>query len=324
MPSSTPPKAPQLIFGCASRGLAFPNRAAAEKLLDTLQAFGTRALHPPDIGAAQRRLLGPGEEAGAAAAQLGGSTVDSQVMVSIRQIVSEESTTTEENVGDTQFGEDGKMHVFYALAPDAETPLRDQAAEADARYKKGLFSKFSVVNFPAKMLEAYFEICEREGYAHYNLIDRRHGGAVMHTVRRHGMTFVAHSPHAGGFLTESLVSGLTGDDDSMLRRPKVEGSRLDERRFMPREARRYDTERHRAAVRALDELLARGRDLHERDVAVRWLVFHSRLGPEDVIMFGGSSIGRILRTKVAIGRGPLPDALVAGLDEIWRALVSTG
>ncbi|KAK8080991.1 hypothetical protein PG997_008809 [Apiospora hydei] len=324
MASSTPLKAPQLIFGCGPRDEVFPRRADAEELLQTLQDARVRckdpaAIYPPDIAAAQHRLLGQG--------QAREYTLDAQVMVSIRKI--EKDSTTEGVYRDLQFGEDGKMNVFNALAPDVDIPLREQAAAVHARYKKGLFNKLSVINFPVEMLEEYFEICEREGYVkptvyqgHYNLIDRRHEGKVMDIVRRHDIAFVAHSPHAGGFLNGRITSGLTADD-SMFIRDRVEGSRLDESKFMLKGARRYDTKKHRAAVRALDELLkSRGSGLEKTDVAVRWLAFHSRLGPEDVIMFDGSSIDQIKRTTAAVEQGPLPEDIVSGLDEIWRGLVA--
>lgn len=164
------------------------------------------------------------------------------------------------------------------------------------------------------MLEEYIAICEREGYVKpsvyqglYNLIDRRHEGAVLDLVRQHGMAFVAHSPHAGGFLHGGLTSG------------RVEGTRFAEGNIMSMDARRYDTARHHAAVRALDAALG-PRGLRKTDVAVRWLAFHSRLGPDDAIIFGASKIPQAKQTVAAVAQGPLPDDVVAALDDIWKAL----
>ncbi|KAK8060748.1 hypothetical protein PG996_010678 [Apiospora saccharicola] len=327
MATSLTPKAPQLIYGCGGLGQEIVGEAAVAELLQILQEAGvvrldTAALYPPhDIGASQRLLGQMG-----AAAQLG-FTVDTKVMVSLKTLAGTlEPAKIEKSVdgsvrdlrlnGEGGGGGEKKIHVLYAHGPDVATPLRDQAAGFDAEHRKGMFDELGVCNFPAKMLEEYLDICEREGYVQpsvyqglYNLIDRRHEGAVLDLVRRHGMRFVAHSPHAGGFLQGSLTSG------------RVEGTRFAQGNIMSMDARRYDTEKHHAAVRALDELLARhDGGMSKTDVAVRWLAFHSQLKSEDAIIFGGSKVAQVKATVAAVGKGPLPDDIVAGLDEIWTVL----
>ncbi|KAK8044803.1 Aldo/keto reductase [Apiospora rasikravindrae] len=316
------PKAPQLIFGCGGLGHEISADSAAE-LLQTLKAGGvtrldTAALYPPtDVGASQR-VLGQTR----ASAELG-FTIDTKVMVSISGLAgtlepAKIETSAAQSVKDLGFSNGGgKINVFYAHAPDVATPLADQAAAFDAQYKKGIFKQLGLCNFPAPMLEEYIAICEREGYIKpsvyqglYNLIDRRHEGAVMDLVRQHNMTFVAHSPHAGGFLHGGLTSG------------RVEGTRFAAGNIMSMDARRYDTEKHHAAVRAMDKALEPHDGLDKTDVAMRWLAFHSRLGPDDAIIFGASKIEQAKRTVAAVTQGPLPDDIVAALDEMWMALVA--
>lgn len=164
------------------------------------------------------------------------------------------------------------------------------------------------------MLQEYITICEREGYIKpavyqglYNLIDRRHEGAVMDIVRQQGMTFIAHSPHAGGFLHGGLTSG------------RVDGTRFAEGNIMSMDARRYDTDKHHAAVRAMDKALE-PHGLTKTDVAICWLAFHSQLVPDDAIIFGASKIAQIKQTVAAVAQGPLPEDVVAALDDMWKAL----
>ncbi|KAK8084274.1 Aldo/keto reductase [Apiospora hydei] len=308
------PSAPQLIYGCGGLGHEIPADSAAE-LLQTLKDGGvtrldTAALYPPtDIGASQR-ILGKTR----ASAELG-FTIDTKVMVSISGIAgtlepAKIEKSAAQSVKDLGFSDGGaKINVFYAHAPDVATPLEDQAAAFDAQYKKGLFNKLGLCNFPAPMLEEYMAICERSGYIKpsvyqglYNLIDRRHEGAVMDLVRQHNMTFVAHSPHAGGFLHGGLTSGRGN--------------------IMSMDARRYDTAKHHAAVRALDKALEPHQGLAKTDVAIRWLAFHSRLGPDDAIIFGASKIAQAEQTIAAVAQGPLPDGIVAALDDMWKALIA--
>ncbi|KAK8054664.1 hypothetical protein PG994_009731 [Apiospora phragmitis] len=302
----TSPKVPQLIFGCGGLG---------HEISASVIRLDTAALYPPtDIGASQR-VLGQTR----AAAELG-FTIDTKVLVSITVLAgtlepAKIEKSAAQSVKDLRLGEGGKINVFYAHAPDVATPLQDQAAAFDAQYKKGLFKKLGLCNFPAPMLEEYIAICERECYIKpsvyqglYNLIDRRHEGAVMDLVRQHNMTFIAHSPHAGGFLHGGLTSG------------RVEGTRFAEGNIMSMDARRYDTDKHHAAVRAMDKALE-PHGLTKTDVAMRWLAFHFQLGPDDAIIFGASKIAQARQTVAAVTQGPLPDDVVVALDDVWKALI---
>ncbi|KAK6852107.1 hypothetical protein PG995_012232 [Apiospora arundinis] len=316
------PKAPQLIFGSGGLGQEIIGDAVAE-LLQTLKEVGITRLDtaglylPSDIGASQR-LLGQN----GAAAKLG-FTIDTKSMVNITGGAgtlepAKIERSAAQNSHDLNFGEGGKINVFYAHAPDRKTPLQDQAAGFDAQYRKGLFNELGLCNFPAPILEEYIQICEREGYAKptvyqglYNLIDRRHEGAVMDFVRRHGMQFIAHSPHGGGFLHGGLTLG------------KVEGTRFSEGNIMSMDARRYDTEKHHAAIRALDKALQPYHEsISKTDVALRWLAFHSQLGPDDAIIIGGSKISQVRRSAAAIAQGPLPKDILISVEDIWEALAA--
>lgn len=164
------------------------------------------------------------------------------------------------------------------------------------------------------MLVEFIEICERNGYIKptvyegvYNILNRRHEGPVLDIVRKHGMQFVAHSPQASGFLRGSLTSG------------QVEGTRFAEGNIMSMDARRYDTERHHEAIRFLDNAL-KTYGISKSEASLRWLAFHSQLGPEDAILFGASKIDQVRQNIETFRKGPLPDELVAVLDGIWATL----
>lgn len=161
------------------------------------------------------------------------------------------------------------------------------------------------------MLAEFIDICEREGYVKptvyqglYNLIDRRHEGQVLDLVRKHGMQFVAHSPHASGFLHGGLTSG------------QIEGTRFSEGNIMSTDARRYDTDKHHEAIKFLDKMLG-PHGIPKTEVALRWLAFHSQLQPQDAIIIGSSKIAQVKQNMAAIEKGPLPNDVVAALDNVW-------
>lgn len=162
------------------------------------------------------------------------------------------------------------------------------------------------------MLAQLIDICEREGYVKptvyqglYNLIDRRHEGPVLDLVHKHGMQFVAHSPHGSGFLHGALTSG------------QVKGTRFSEGNIMSIDARRYDADKYHEAIRFLDNAL-KPYGISKPEVALRWLSFHSKLGPQDAIIFGSSNIAQVKQNIEAIRRGLLPEDIVAALDGVWN------
>lgn len=138
----------------------------------------------------------------------------------------------------------------------------------------------------------------------YNLIDRRHEGSVFSLVRKHGMQFVAHSPHASGFLHGALTTD------------QVEGTRFSEGNIMSIDARRYDAAKYHEAIRYLDTMLE-PHGILKTELALRWLVFHSRLEPEDAVILGSSKISQVKQNMEVIEKGPLRNDMIAAVDEVW-------
>ncbi|KAI0380505.1 putative aldo/keto reductase [Hypomontagnella monticulosa] len=310
------PGAPHLIFGCGGLGNELVGEDTVRELLELLKESGinrldTAALYPPtDIGASQR-LLGQ-----VGAAQLG-FAIDTKVLISMYGIKGTlEPEKIAKSVADSRdtlrFSDGQRINVFYPHAPDVATPLKDQALGFHTQYEKGLFDKLGVCNFPADMLAEFIDICEREGYVKptvyqgvYNLIDRRHEGPVLDLVRKHGLQFVAHSPHGSGFLHGGLTSG------------QVEGTRFAEGNIMSTDGRRYDTDKNHEAIRLLDEAL-KPHGISKPEVALRWLAFHSKLQPQDAIIFGSSKLAQVKQNIEAIRKGPLPEDILVVLDDVWN------
>ncbi|KAG8162031.1 hypothetical protein KVR01_007796 [Diaporthe batatas] len=314
--ASSVPGAPELIFGCGGLGSEFKGKGSIAEVLQTLKDMGvnrldTAALYPPDDMGASQRLLGEAE-----AAQMG-FEIDTKVKIGLTGFKGtlepkKIASSITESYNSLKL-DDRVINVFYPHTPDVATPLEEQADGFDAQYRKGLFKKLGVCNFSADMLAEFIDICERKGYVKptvyqglYNLIDRRHEGPVVDLVRKHGMQFVAHSPHASGFLRGSLTTG------------QVEGTRFSEGNIMSLDARRYDKEKYHAAIRLLDSTLE-PYGIPKTEVSLRWLAFHSKLTTQDAIIFGASKMHQLEQNIAAIGKGPLPEEVVEALDRFWEA-----
>ncbi|KAI9148469.1 NADP-dependent oxidoreductase domain protein [Paramyrothecium foliicola] len=315
----TPSAAPQLIFGCGGLGNEIVGNETVSQLLRTLKEGGvtrvdTSATYPPtDIGASQRLL-------GQHGAPQMGFAVDTKVLTSLTgkfdgTLEPEKITRSAmESAESLQFGDNQRIHVFYAHVPDMATPLEDQVAAFDALYKRQIFEKFGVCNLPTKLLSEFIDVSEHKNYVkptvfqgRYNFIDRTHEGPTLDLVRQHGMQFVAHSPHASGFLSGALTTG------------EVEGTRFEEGNIMSGEARLYDQAKYHALIRSMDELL-KPHGIPKTEAALRWLAFHSELKPEDAIIFGSSKIEQVEKNIAAIKKGPLPEGAVTGLGRIYESL----
>ena len=106
----------------------------------------------------------------------------------------------------------GTSHVdiFYIHAPDLEKPLEDYLPTVNELYKKGLFRRFGVSNYPPELVEKTFEYCKKKGFVlpsvyqgNYNILSRRQETLLFPTLRKLGISFYAYSALAGGFLTKS-------------------------------------------------------------------------------------------------------------------------
>jgi len=55
-----------------------------------------------------------------------------------------------------------------------------------------------------------------------------------------------------------------------------------------------------------------------QEVALRWLAFHSALGPDDSIILGASTVREMEDKAGIMAKGPLPDIVVHLLAEVGK------
>ncbi|KAI8719698.1 Aldehyde reductase [Fusarium sp. LHS14.1] len=303
---------PEIIFGAStvggggSFGNAFPTQEATEEPLTTLKECGitridTAAMYPPMAPGESERLLG------LAGALQQGFAVDTKIMTTMEKL---QGTLTPEKIQSSvatsrqSLGADGKgttINVLYCHWPDLETPLEQQAATCDEQYKKGFFSK------------AWMEISNRKGYVKptvyqglYNVIQRESEVKLFPTLRKHGISFTAYLPLAGGFLSGKLTAG------------NAQGPRFD-----PEDPAGgmmlaiYDKkEMHSAVIKLNETIFAMG--ISSIEASLRWIFYHSVLGPKDGVIIGASRVDQIKSNVESIAKGPLPAEVVQSMDSLWQ------
>lgn len=65
-----------------------------------------------------------------------------------------------------------------------------------------------------------------------------------------------------------------------------------------------------------EEVKAQG--LKTVEVALRWIAHHSALRDGDGIVIGASKVEQAVSTADLIKKGPLPDAILAAVEDLWK------
>ncbi|KAI0308718.1 aflatoxin B1-aldehyde reductase [Amylostereum chailletii] len=210
------------------------------------------------------------------------------------------------------------IDTFYLHAPDRSTPFEETLGAIDELYKQGVFKHFGPSNFYLWEVAEIVTICRLKDYVQptvyqgtYNVIDRVAEDELFPCLRRYSIRFAAYSPLAGGLLT-----GFSLDD------PKLSENNF---RFNPQSgflAARYIS-RYGSSIDLLKRIRALGNE-HEltlTEIAVRWLVHHSKLHPDDLgIIYGGRKLERVESVLDNHAKGPLPDVIVQALDDGWKEI----
>jgi aflatoxin B1 aldehyde reductase len=210
-----------------------------------------------------------------------------------------------------------QVDVFYIHAPDTSVPFEDTLEGINEAYKKGLFRRFGLSNFTAEQVQQVYDIAKAKGYplpqvyqGNYSPVARHLETQLFPTLRKLGIHFYAYSPLAGGFLTKTAA-----DLDAGVGRfnKEVIGGLY---------ARLYDNEPMRNALTKWNEI-AEKEGVSKAELAYRWVTYHSALqGDEDGVIFGSSKLEQVEQTAKGIKKGPLSDAAVKGIEEIWESVKS--
>ncbi|KAI1127658.1 Aldo/keto reductase [Nemania abortiva] len=309
---------PRLMFGGSVIGEDYKTVESVKDLLSLLQSLGIReidtaALYPVPNKGESERLLG---QVGAVAQ---GFVVGTKILVLSKDA---NGTLEPEKITDSllssrerlRLDNSQKVGILHCHAPDYTTPIKDQAAALDSLHKQGLFDKLGVSNFPLDMLADFIDVCEREGYVkptvyqgNYNLLSRDHE-KIFPTLRRYGIRFDAHSPVAGGMLSGKLTAG------------DIEGTRFAKDNMIGTFSKmQYDKKELHDAIKYLTSVLEPA-NISKIEAGLRWICYHSQLGPDDGIILGASKPHYLEENVAAIRKGPLPEDIVTAIEKAWGTL----
>ncbi len=209
----------------------------------------------------------------------------------------------------------GSVDMLYLHSPDLDTPIVDTLAVCWDFYRQGTFRRFGLSNFASWQVAEVVEICRSKGWmvptvyqGMYNALTRDVERELFPCLRNYGIRFYAYNPLAGGL--------LTGKHGNYADTPEPGRFTLNDQ---------YPSRYWKPEYfRVLQSLTAacRGHGITPGEVALRWLVHHSRLSGDakDAIILGASRLAHLQENLAACERGGLPREVVSVLDEGWETV----
>ncbi|KAI0134867.1 Aldo/keto reductase [Daldinia grandis] len=210
------------------------------------------------------------------------------------------------------------VDILYLHAPDQSVPFATTLEAVDKLYKAGKFSRLGLSNYASFEVAEIVMTCKYNGWvrptvyqAIYNCLFRTIEDELFPTCRRYGIAVDVYSPTGGGF----LLGRITSKEDD----PK-EG-RYAAGPFQHLTRGRYFRDGIIEGAQLIREA-AEARGMNPLEVAMRWLVHHSKLRvveEGDGVVIGFSNIQQLEQNLDYLEKGPLDAELLQVLQQAWKA-----
>ncbi|KAJ7470717.1 Aldo/keto reductase [Mycena latifolia] len=208
-----------------------------------------------------------------------------------------------------------KVRVLYLHAPDRSVPFEETLEEMNKLYNEGYYEIFGLSNFASWEVADVVGICKAKGWiqpkiyqAMYNAITRAIEPELVPCCRKFGLRLVIYNPLAGGLFAGKLSSPSDVPTTGRFN-PSTPSGKMYRDRYLKNG--NFDALNH------LKEVAAQ-HDLRLTEIALRWCQHHSILGSEDGVILGASSASQLKQNCEDSAKGPLPDAIVAAVEEAWE------
>lgn len=198
-------------------------------------------------------------------------------------------------------------------------PFAETLEAVNKLHKAGKFVNFGISNFTAYEVAEIVLTCKYNGWVRptvyqgmYNCITRNIEPELFVACRRYGLDIVVYNPIAGGLFSGKVKSkDLVPESGRFSDVSSAQGGNYRDRYF------------RESTFKAL-QLVERATEKHGLsmiETALRWTVHHSKLkikDGNDGILIGISSVAQLEDNLTNLEKGPLPEEVVAALDEAWQ------
>lgn len=205
------------------------------------------------------------------------------------------------------------VDLLYFHFPDGKNPI-DEALETVAElHEQGKIKELGLSNYPAWQVVDIAYKCDTIGCPRptvyqgmYNALCRNVDPELFPAIRSLGMRFYAFNPLAGGMLTGKHHHFEDAPEPGRFARLKSYRDR-------------YWKHSYFDAIKEI-RIACEKEDVVMVEAAYRWLVNHSKMRTElnDGILLGASRQEQMEQNLAAAAKGPLPESIVAAMDEAWE------
>ncbi|KAJ0383238.1 hypothetical protein COL922a_010884 [Colletotrichum nupharicola] len=194
------------------------------------------------------------------------------------------------------------------------TQSEETLAGINDAHKAGLFRRLGLSNYPPTEVQRLYDVAKDNGFVlptvyqgNYSAVARKPEADLFPVLRKLGISFVAYSPIAGGFLTKTREQIESG------------GTRFSPDQMFGIYHKLYVKDSYLSALEEWGKI-AEEEQISKAELAYRWVVYHSILRKEhgDGIVFGSSSVSQMEETLLACNRGPLSEKAVGAIEQIWE------
>ncbi|KAK4247892.1 NADP-dependent oxidoreductase domain-containing protein [Corynascus novoguineensis] len=210
------------------------------------------------------------------------------------------------------------VDILYLHAADRATPFAETLRAINELHKAGKFVRFGISNFTAYEVAEIVLTCKYNGWvrpsvyqAMYNAITRSIEAELVPACRRYGLDIVVYNPIAGGLFSGKIKSKDLIPDEGRYSDRSGHGQRYRDR---------YFRDSNFLALQTVERAVEKA-GLSLIETALRWVVHHSALkikdGGNDGVIIGISKLEQLEENLTHLEKGPLPDEVVAALDEAW-------
>lgn len=228
--------------------------------------------------------------------------------------------TTEKKEKETRENADSRRRqILYLHRPDRGTPFQETLEAMDKLHKAGKFRRLGISNFAAFEVAEVVLTCEHMGWVRptvyqgmYNIITRHLEPELLVACRRYGLEVVVYNPIAGGLFSGKIkTKDMIPQSGRFSNVSSTMGARYRER---------YLRDSTLEAMQLM-EAAAEKQGLRMIEVALRWLVHHSKLrvkNGKDGILIGVSTVAQLEDNLEMLEKGPLPEEVIAAADRAWE------
>jgi aflatoxin B1 aldehyde reductase len=209
-----------------------------------------------------------------------------------------------------------QISILFLHAPEFRVPLEETLAGIDTLYQEGLFKYFGIANHTAEQIEEVMRVCKEQNFVSpsfcqcsYSPLARLSEKQLLPVLRKYGISFVAYSPMAGGFLAKRSQQFHDA--------PESLQGRWSQAGFLGKVY--HYLYNKPLPLEALDKWhdIAEAEGISSAELAYRWVAYNSALEPSDGLVIGASTIEQWKRNMEAIRKGPVSAEVAAKIDALW-------